>query len=102
MPAQAGTPASAGVARTPSLLPHASMPGIPTLTRMPQASDLPVVRTAEVAADVEATRDFLQGLLLRLGLAGLAGACAWPVLRGVLDGQATRTAAAVAVHRDGV
>jgi hypothetical protein len=101
VPARSGAPASAGAAQSPALLPHASMPGIPTLARVPEASDLPAVRTAEVAADIEATRDFLQGLLLRLGLVGLAGACAWPVLRGVLNGHAERTAAAVAVRREG-
>jgi hypothetical protein len=101
-PARAGAPASAGVAQAPALLPHASMPGVPTLTRMPQASDIPAVRTAEVAADIEATRNFLQGLLLRLGLAGLAGACAWPVLRGVLNGHAGRPVAVVATRRHGV
>jgi hypothetical protein len=62
---------------------------------------MPAVRTAEVAADIEATRGFLEGLLLRLGLAGLAGACAWPVLRRVLDGAAGRAAAPVAVRREG-
>lgn len=101
VPARAGVPANAGVSQAPALLPHASMTGIPTLAKVPEVPVLPAVRTAEVAADIEATRDFLQGLLLRLGLAGLAGACAWPVLRSVLDGHAGRTTAAVAVRRDG-
>jgi hypothetical protein len=99
-PARVRPPAVA-VAQAPDLLPHPSTPAMPTLTRIPEASDMPAVRTAEVAADVEATRGLLQGLLLRLGLAGLAGACAWPALRRVLDGQAGHPAAIAVTSRHG-
>jgi hypothetical protein len=101
-PAHATGPSAERAAQTPSSLPHASLPGMPTLRRVQEAADLSAVRTAEVAADLQATRDFLGSLLVRLGLAGIAGACAWPVLRGLLDGHAGRAPAAVAVRRDGM
>ena len=87
--------------QVPAVLPHASPAELPVLRRMAMAADTPSVRTAAVAADVASTRDFLVALLARLGLAGLAGCCVWPVLRRVLDGSARQAPVTVAVRRDG-
>jgi hypothetical protein len=102
-PARGGGAVStrAGAPAAQALMPHVALPGMPTLRQMSPVADLPRVRTAEVAADVGSMRDFLGALLARLGLVGLAGACVWPVLRGVLRGQVGRSPAAIVVRRDG-
>jgi hypothetical protein len=99
----AGAPAGAAIAapQAPALLRHVSPVEFPVLRQVSPVADAPRVRTAAVAADVGSARDFLAALLARLGLVGLAGACAWPVLRGVLEAHAERTPATVGVRRDG-
>ena len=95
--------ASRGVSgQLPALFPSAVIPESPLLRRIPRVSDAPQLRTAVVAADVASMRRVLGVVLARLGLIGLAGACAWPVLRGVLDGRARRSPETITVRSDGV
>lgn len=90
-----------GSGQIPVLFPSAAMPESPLLRRIPRVSDAPQLRTAVVAADVASMRRVLGVVLARLGLIGLAGACAWPTLRGVLDGRARRSSETIAVRSDG-
>ena len=109
-PAHASAPVDAGARsaarsgslQAPAFLPHASPVELPVLRQFARAADTPRVRAAVVAADVTAARDFLGALLIRLGLAGVAGFCAWPVLRGALEAHSRRVPAAALVRRDGV
>jgi hypothetical protein len=109
-PARTGAPADA-VARsaarpdalqTPTFLPYTAPAELPVLRQYARAAETPRVRAAVVASDVAAARDFLGALLIRLGLAGVAGFCAWPVLRGALEGHSRRVPVAALVRRDGV
>jgi len=99
--APVAAPAAPRTLQNPAMLPHASLAELPVLRQMTLAANAPRVRTAAVAADVVSARDFLAAMLVRLGLAGVAGCCAWPVLRRELEGHAGRVPAAVAVRRDG-
>lgn len=109
-PAHASAPVDAGARsaarsgslQTPAFLPYASPAELPVLRQFARAADTPRVRAAVVAADMAAARDFLGALLIRLGLAGVAGFCAWPVLRGALEGHSRRVPAVALVRRDGV
>jgi len=97
-PARAGSPVVAGEpAVSPvspdsavhsALLPGAPLAALPLMTRVPRVAETPRVRSDVVAADLGSLRDAATVALACLGLAGLAGVCVWPVLRGVLDGGA--------------
>ena len=71
-----------------ALLPGAPLAALPLMTRVPRVAETPRVRSDVVAADLGSLRDAATVALACLGLAGLAGVCVWPVLRGVLDGGA--------------
>ena len=96
-PARAGSPVVAGApAAAPASLDsavHSALPGapladLPVMTRVPRVAETPRVRSDAVAADLRSLRNAATVALACLALAGLAGVCVWPVLRGVLDGSA--------------
>lgn len=92
---------AAGVpAPTALSVPIATMPGLGALHRIPPLAVTPQVKTAAVAADVGHLRDLLASVLVRLALAGAAGACVWPVLRGVLAARHAAEPACVTVRHD--
>lgn len=96
----AAAPLSAPAHPSP-VLPSALMPGLDSLQRIAPVANNPRVRTAAVSADVGRLRDLLAAALMRLVIAGAAGACAWPVLRGVLTTRRDSAPAPVAVRRGG-
>ncbi len=96
VPARGPITEPAPLAPTPSV----PLPSMPTLARVPSVAETPRVRASTVAADLTAARDLLAKALGCLGLAGVAGACTWPVLRRVLDGGAGTEPATVPVRAD--
>ena len=83
------------------LLPSALMPGLESLQRIAPVENNPRVRTAAVSADVGRLRDLLAAALVRLAIAGAAGACVWPVLRNVLNARRDSVPAPTAIRRSG-
>lgn len=99
-PAPARAPARAPVQKLQPRLPSAALSRLPVQRSMSLVADPPRLKTAQIARDVTSFRDLLAGLLVRLGIAGVAGACAWPVLRAVLDGRAQVAPAAMAAEHE--
>jgi Peptidase family M23 len=96
IPVASGEPAEALSALLPGALPAA----LPAMPRVPQVAETPRVRSDVVAADLGSVREVASIALVCLGLAGLAGACVWPVLRGVLDGSAASAPAVAPARSD--
>lgn len=84
---------------SPLTAPGATAPGLDLQHRIPPVADNTRVRTSAISADVEALRGSVAGLLIRLVAVGIAGACAWPVLRGVFGSHRDGVPAAVSVRR---
>jgi len=95
-PVASDEPAEAPSALLPGALPAA----LPAMPRVPQVAETPRVRSDVVAADLGSVREVASIALVCLGLAGLAGACVWPVLRGVLDGSAASAPAVAPARSD--
>ena len=99
-PVVAGEPAGAMSSLHSVLLPGAPLATLPVMTRVPRVAETPRVRPDVVAADLGSVRDVATIALACLGLAGLAGVCVWPVLRGVLDGSAAGAPTVAPVRSD--
>jgi len=99
-PVAAGEPVAAPSALPSALLPGALPAALPAMPRVPRVAETPRVRSDVVAADLGSVREVASIALVCLGLAGLAGACVWPVLRGVLDGSAASAPAVAPARSD--
>lgn len=101
VPAARPSAAAPVPSRAPLIAPSPAMPGMEMLNRIAPVADVPRVRTAEVSADMSRLRDLLGAALVRLAVAGVAGACVWPAMRGLLAARVGPVAEPVAIRRGG-
>jgi hypothetical protein len=73
--------------------------GAPALTRVRELAESPVLNVSQVLSDVRSGRGWLVGLLTKLGIAAVAGACLLPVLRDARGVGVARTAQVALARR---
>ena len=99
-PVVAGEPAGAEAPLTSVLSPVAPLGAPLVMSRVPRVAESPRLRSEVVATDLGRVSNVATIALSCLGLAGIAGVCVWPVMRGMLESGAVGAPAVAPVRSD--